>query len=52
MKALAKILDRVWAALENGERARRDDWLAQSTDIHELEQRIRQLERDGMRSRW
>ncbi len=50
--ALARLADGLWNALENAERARRDAWLAKATDVCDLEQRIRVLERQAVRGTW
>ncbi len=50
--SLRRLADGFWNALENAERARRDAWLAQSTDVCDLEQRIRSLERQAVRGTW
>jgi len=52
MSTLTRILDNVSSWLENLERSRREAWLAQSTDIYHLEERIRELERNDTRGIW
>jgi hypothetical protein len=49
MSIVMKFFDRLWASFENLERTRREAWLAQSTDVYELESRIRELERHASR---
>lgn len=38
-----------WDAFENAERNRRERWLAQATDIYDLERRMQDLERRSAR---
>lgn len=45
MTLLANLLESVGAWLERLERARNEAWLARSSDIFELEARLRELER-------
>ena len=44
---LAHVLDKISNWFETAERRRRDEYLAMSTDVVDLEQRMRSLESDG-----
>lgn len=52
MSTITYWLDRFWNALEGLDRARQEAWLAKSTDVYELEERIRDLERHAARGAW
>lgn len=51
-RAFGSLTGRLWDLLERADRSRREAWLAQSTDVHDLEQRIRERERAAVRGTW
>lgn len=51
MKAIARFLDWLHSGIAEGERMRREAYLAQAIDHCDLEYRIRELEREPSRVR-
>lgn len=52
MKPLIQLLDWLAASIAEGERKRREAYLALASDHCDLEYRIRQLEREPWRGPW
>ena len=46
---LRAAVEALWESLESVQRARRESWLAQATDAHDVERRIRAMERNAVR---